>query len=255
MEALKVEGLWKNFGGLQVLQDVSFTLKPGEFLALIGPNGAGKTTLINVLSGELPPTRGEVYMLGQDATNTPVHKRLHLGLAYSFQLNNLFFNLTVMDNILLALQGKQPFRLQISQSIDSNNPRFIKVQKLMDSMGLWEKRSLPITSLSYGEQRMMEIALSLASDPRLLLLDEPSAGLSDSETSQIISYIRNLPEETAVLFVSHDMDVVFDLADRIIVLSYGVLIAEGKPEEIQANPKVRETYFGGKESVQDTGSD
>lgn len=143
----------------------------------------------------------------------------------------------------------QPFHLQISRSVDSPDPRFVRVRKLMDSMGLWEKRDLPVTSLSYGEQRMMEITLSLASDPKLLLLDEPSAGLSESETTRMISYIRNLPKESALLFVSHDMDVVFDLADRILVLSYGVLIAEGKPDEIRANPKVSEIYLGGKQNA------
>ena len=184
----------------------------------------------------------------------PVHTRLHMGLAYSFQLNNLFFNLSVLDNILLALHGKQSFHLQLWHSIQSGDERFTRLQRLMDSMGLWEKRNAPVTALSYGEQRMMELALSLASEPKLLLLDEPSAGLSESETAQMMEHIHNLPEETAVLFVSHDMDVVFDLADRIVVLSYGVLIAEGKPEEIQSNPRVREIYLGEKQDVQDTGS-
>ncbi|MFH1124272.1 MAG: ABC transporter ATP-binding protein [Pseudomonadota bacterium] len=254
MECLRVDSLAKNFGGIQVLQDVSFTLNTGENLALIGPNGAGKTTLINILSGMISPTRGQVVMLGKNITRAPVHSRLHMGLAYSFQLNNLFFNLSVLDNILLAMHGKQSFHLQLWHSIESGDERFVKVQRLMDSMGLWEKRNSPVTSLSYGEQRMMELALSLASEPKLLLLDEPSAGLSESETIQMMSYIRKLPQETAVLFVSHDMDVVFDLADRIIVLSYGVLIAEGKPEEIQSDPRVREIYLGEEQDVQDTGS-
>ena len=254
MECLRATSLAKNFGGIQVLQEVTFSLNQGENLALIGPNGAGKTTLINILSGMIPPTRGQVTMLGRDITNAPVHTRLHMGLAYSFQLNNLFFNLSVLDNILLALHGKQSFHLQLWHSIQSGDERFTRLQRLMDSMGLWEKRNAPVTALSYGEQRMMELALSLASEPKLLLLDEPSAGLSESETAQMMEHIHHLPEETAVLFVSHDMDVVFDLADRIVVLSYGVLIAEGKPEEIQSNPRVREIYLGEKQDVQDTGS-
>jgi branched-chain amino acid transport system ATP-binding protein len=254
MACLTANGLAKNFGGIQVLQDVSFTLNTGENLALIGPNGAGKTTLINLLSGMIPPTRGQVLLFGKDITNVAVHRRLHMGLAYSFQLNSLFFNLSVMDNVVLALQGKQPFHRQLWHSFARNDHRFVRVQKLMESMGLWEKRGFPVTSLSYGEQRMMELALSLASEPKLLLLDEPSAGLSESETGQMMHYVRNLPEETAVLFVSHDMDVVFDLADRIVVLNYGVLIAEGKPEEIQSNPQVREIYLGEKQDAQDIGS-
>jgi branched-chain amino acid transport system ATP-binding protein len=245
MDALRVEGLWKNFGGIQVLQDVSFTQEAGEYWGLIGPNGAGKTTLINILSGELLPTKGQVHILGQDVTHKPAHQRLRLGLAHSFQLNNLFFNLTVLDNILLALRGKQPFRFQILSSIGKSDQRFRKIRELMETMGLWEKRNFPIASLSYGEQRMMEIALSLASEPRLLLLDEPSAGLSPSEITQVLDLIRNLPQETAVLFVTHDMDVLFDLARRILVLSFGELIAQGTAKEIQANSSVREVYLGG----------
>jgi branched-chain amino acid transport system ATP-binding protein len=254
VEALKVSNITKNFGGIQVLTEVSFALNAGEYLALIGPNGAGKTTLINILNGILSPSSGEILMLGHSITDMPVHRRLHLGLACSFQLNSLFTGLTVLDNLLLSLQGHQSFYHQLWRSIDESDKRFQKIRQLAESMGLWEKRYLPITSLSYGEQRMMEIALSLASEPKVLLLDEPSAGLSDSETEQMISHIRNLPGETAVLFVSHDMDVVFDLADRIIVLSYGVVLAEGKPGDIQANPKVKEIYLGSRRNAKDTGS-
>jgi branched-chain amino acid transport system ATP-binding protein len=255
VEALKVNNIAKNFGGIQVLTDVSFSLNTGEYLALIGPNGAGKTTLISILNGILSPSSGEILMLGERLTDMPVHRRVHLGLACSFQLNSLFMSLSVLDNLLLALQGQQSFYYQLWRSIDESDERFQKVRRLVESMGLWEKRDLPITSLSYGEQRMMEIALSLASEPKVLLLDEPSAGLSESETEQMISYIRNLPGQTAVLFVSHDMDVVFDLAHRIIVLSYGVVLAEGKPEEIQVNPKVKEIYLGSRRNAKDTGSE
>ena len=254
MEALRVNNISKNFGGIQVLTEVSFTLNAGEYLALIGPNGAGKTTLISILNGILSPSSGEILMLGHRITHMPVHRRLHLGLACSFQLNSLFTRLSVLDNLLLALQGPQSFRNQLWRSIDEREQRFQKIRRLMESLGLWEKRGLPITSFSYGEQRMMEIALSLASEPKVLLLDEPSAGLSESETEEMISHIRNLPGETAVLFVSHDMDVVFDLAHRIIVLSYGVLLAEGQPKEIQANPKVKEIYLGRRRNVKDSGS-
>jgi branched-chain amino acid transport system ATP-binding protein len=254
VEALRVSNIAKNFGGIQVLTDVSFTLNAGEYLALIGPNGAGKTTLINILNGILSPSSGEILMLGRRMTNIPVHRRLHLGLACSFQLNSLFTNLSVLDNLLLALQGQQSFHRQLWRSIEGEDIRFQKIRNFVESIGLWDKRNLPVTSLSYGEQRMMEIALSLASEPKVLLLDEPSAGLSESETEQMISQIRNLPGQTAVLFVSHDMDVVFDLADRIIVLSYGVVLAEGKPEDIQANPKVKEIYLGSRKNARDTGS-
>ena len=251
MEALRVERLRKTFGGVQALQDVSFGVEIGERLALIGPNGAGKTTLLNLISGELFPNGGRIHIFGHEVTMIPIYRRTHLGLARSFQLNKLFFNLTILDNILLALQALQPFRFQPFRSIFAYKHLFFKAQELLEPMGLWERKDIPVSDLSYGGQRQVELVLSLAAEPKLLLLDEPSAGLSAEETADMITMIRNLGQDITTLVVAHDMDVIFGLADRIIVLHYGKVMADGTPEEIQANSVVKEIYMGIEESTGD----
>ena len=252
MEVLRVEGLSKNFGGLQVLQELSFTVEAGDKLAIIGPNGAGKTTLFNVVNGQLPATAGRVYLLGQEITRLAPHRRLHLGLSRSFQLNNLFFNLTLIDNMLLALQGAQYPHFRMFRSI--NTDFFAMAQNLLEPMGLWEKRFDPVATLSYGDQRLLEIAFALASKPKLLLLDEPTAGLPGAEATAFADTIRNLLGDTALIFCAHDMDLVFNLADRIMVLYFGKIIARGTPEEIRADPMVQEIYLGGEVTSRDVRS-
>ena len=254
MEVLKVEGLSKNFGGLQALQGLSFTVEAGDKLAIIGPNGAGKTTLLNVLGGQLPATAGRVYLSGQEITRLAPHRRLHLGLARSFQLNNLFFNLTLIDNTLLALQGAQYPHFQIFRSMSARTDLLATAQNLLESMDLWEKRFAPVATLSYGDQRRVEIAFALASKSKLLLLDEPSAGLATAEAMAFADTIRNSLEDTALVFCAHDMDLVFNLADRIMVLYFGQIIAQGIPQEIQADPRVKEIYLGTEESSENVGS-
>jgi branched-chain amino acid transport system ATP-binding protein len=246
MEALKVEELSKNFGGIQALQKVSFSLGRGEKLGLIGPNGSGKTTLINLLGGQLPPTEGRIFLFGKEITNMSEYRRLDFGLARSFQLNNLFLNLTVLDNVLLALQGAQHIHFQMFSSDSSLRNLLAEAQELLQARAFWERRHEPIKILSYGEQRQMEVVLSLASKPKILLLDEPTAGLSTAETTDLTSIIDKLQEDTGVLICTHDMDVALNLADRIIVLSYGKLIAQGTPEQICRDSKVREVYLGTK---------
>lgn len=244
MEALRVKGLSKSFVGLQVLHEVSFSVEIGERVAVIGPNGAGKTSLINVLSGLLPATSGEVHILGQEITRLPQHSRVRLGLARSFQLNTLFPNLTLLENVLLAVQGTRRSHLRMFKPVTAYDRLFAETQELLEEAGLGERRDVPVSSLSYGEQRQVEMVLALASNPKVLLLDEPSAGLSSAEISTLINLTRNLPRETAVLFSAHDMDVVFALADRVMVLYYGQIIAQGTPKEIQAHTRVREIYLG-----------
>jgi branched-chain amino acid transport system ATP-binding protein len=244
MEAIKIEGLSKNFGALEVLRDLHLTVEAGEYVAVIGPNGAGKTTLLNVLSGVLPVAAGRIYMFGQDITSMPAHCRAHIGLARSFQIARLFGNLTVLQNISLALQGMRPSRYQMFRSAIGYGDVMAKAHNLLELIDLWVKRNEPMKALSYGEQRKMEFVLSLASEPRVLLLDEPSAGLGVAEIPNFVNTIKDLAKGTTLIFVAHDMDVVFDLARRILVLYIGQFIADGTPEEIRANPKVNEIYLG-----------
>jgi branched-chain amino acid transport system ATP-binding protein len=244
MDAVRVEKVSKNFEGLQVFSDLSFALNPGERWALIGPNGAGKSTLLNILSGVLPATSGRIWIEGEDVTKLPVHERLRRGLSRSFQMNTLFPQFTVRENIVLALGGKRSLRHQLFQRIKETEPGFQRMREMLKSVGLWDKRDLIVGALSYGEQRQMEIALSLASEPKILLLDEPSAGLSDAESTEMVKMIRGITEGSTLLFSAHDMDVVFSLADRIMVLGFGKIVAQGTCFEIQCNSLVREIYLG-----------
>ncbi len=244
MEALVVKDLSKNFGGVSAVQSVSFKVEAGEHLAIIGPNGAGKTTLFNLLSGQLTPTAGHVIFFGQDITNLPTHHRIHLGMSRSFQIASLFLKLSVLQNTRLALQGIRPSRFQMFRSAVSYKNILAKAEELLRSMDLWEKRNVLANAISYGEQRKLEIALSLATEPKLLLLDEPSSGLTASEGADITSRIRNLGSTITVILVAHDMDLVFGVAQRIIVLHYGELIIDGSCEKIRTDPKVKEIYMG-----------
>ena len=244
MEALRIESLSKDFGGVRALHDVSLSVESGERRAIIGANGAGKSTLIKLINGEITPSSGRVYIRGKEVTRMPVYDRVHLGVGRSCQINNLFLHISVLDNVLLALQATQPFRFQMLRSIAKYDHLSANAQALLTARGLWEKRGVPVVDLSYGEQRRIEIVLSLASAPKLLLLDEPTAGLSASETSDIIELVRGLGRDISVLFISHDMDVIFSIADRITVLHYGQVVAEGTPEEIRANPQVKQIYLG-----------
>jgi branched-chain amino acid transport system ATP-binding protein len=244
MQALSVEGLCKNYGGLQVLQDITFDVETGERLAVIGPNGAGKTTLLNAISGEQPPDAGNIYLFGQDISSKRIHSRVHLGLAHSFQLNCLFPNLTLLDNVLLALQGTRRSRFQMFKANAAYTNLYLKAEGLLKLTDLWGKKNAPVKALSYGEQRQTEIMLSLASEPKLLLLDEPTAGLSVAESNLFTSNLRSLTSDITVVFIAHDMDVVFGLADRIVVLDFGKIIAQGTPKEIQADERVKAIYLG-----------
>lgn len=244
MEALRVNGLSKNFGGVSAVDDVSFKVKVGERLVIIGPNGAGKTTLFNLINGQLPVTSGRIHFFGNDITNIPTHRRAHLGQARAFQIISLFLDLSILENAFLALMGTDSNRFNFFRSINHYSFIFDRARETLNLLDLWEKRDELVKNLSYGEQRRMEIGLSLALQPKLLLLDEPSAGLSIEECSDIIGLIKNLGSDFTVIIVDHDMDLVFSVADRIIVLHYGQIIADGKPEIIKVDPKVKEIYLG-----------
>lgn len=244
MSILRVENLSQSYGGLKVLQGVSFSLEKEEKVGLIGPNGAGKTTLLNVLNGLIPPIGGYIYIDGQEVTNMPPHKRAALGLARSFQLNTLFFNLNLLSNVLIAIQGIETSCFQMFQPITSYKEIFAEARELLKAVDLWQKRDVPINALSYGEQRQVEVLLALASKPKIFLLDEPSAGLTSGEIANLLNMIRSLAGDAAILFIGHDVDLVFALAERIMVLYYGEIIAQGTPKEIKADRRVREIYLG-----------
>jgi len=246
MELLTVEDLSKNFGGLSVLKNISFTINTGERVGIIGPNGSGKTTLINIMSGVLPSSGGQIYVRGKTATKATPYKFCRLGISRSFQLNTLFLNIPLLDNVLIACKGKQLSWLKMIGPVNERH-YLTKAQELLEMVGLWEKRKVLPKALSYGEQRLVEVVLALASEPSLLLLDEPSAGLSTAEVNQILNLLSNLSKDITLFFCAHDMSLLFALASRVVVLHYGQLIAEGTPEEIKANLKVREIYLRGSE--------
>jgi branched-chain amino acid transport system ATP-binding protein len=244
MEVMKVRNIGKSFGGLKVLQDVSFSLKAGERVALIGPNGAGKTTLINVLSGLLHPTSGSITFLGQDITKLPPYDRVALGLGRSFQISSLFPALSLFSNVLMALYGVQKSRYQMIRCFTSYQDNNQRVQELLENIDLWDKKDMPVSELSHGEKRRLEIILSVSSQPKVLLLDEPNAGLSSDETSRLIQMVENFAMGTTTLVVAHDLDFIYRLCERVMVLYYGEIIADGSCQEIQNNQKVGSIYLG-----------
>jgi branched-chain amino acid transport system ATP-binding protein len=246
---LEVNSLVQSYGGLNVLTEVSFSLRTGEKAAIIGPNGAGKTTLFNVLSGLVPPNSGKILFLGQDITHLPTEDRASLGLARSFQISTLFPNLSVLTNVLLAVHGVQGTRYHLFRATAAYKDNIGRARELLEPFNLWEKRDYPISALGHGEQRQIEIVLSLASKPKLLLLDEPSAGLTGGESDKLIDMIHTLVADTTVLLTAHDMDLVFRLTEKVMVLYYGQIIAQGTPEEIQDDPKVRDIYLGSEEQT------
>lgn len=244
MEALRAVNLSKNFGNLQAVQDVSLIVERGERHAIIGPNGAGKTTLFNVVAGTFRPTSGRVFLFGQDITATPQHIRTHLGLARTYQINSLFLRLSVLDNILMAVQSHQRLRFQMLRSATSYGRLVERAKELLESVNLWDKRDVFVQDISYGEQRLLEFALALACEPKVLLMDEPTAGISMAETEAVTKMILDFTRDMTTVIVSHDMDVVFGVADKISVLCSGKLIASGTPQKVRDDPKVQEMYLG-----------
>jgi branched-chain amino acid transport system ATP-binding protein len=245
MPLLRVDKLSRRFGGVDAISDVTFDVVAGERVGIIGPNGAGKTTLFNSLIGQPPPTAGGVVFDGHDITHMATHARAGLGLARSFQSVSLLAELSVEDNALIAVSGRSKVRYRSVRSLKRNSAVVGEAHHLLERAELEDRASAPLKQLSYGEQRRLDLALTLAGSPKLFLLDEPSAGLTSAESLGVVAMVKRLPAEAAVLVIDHDMDVVFGVAERILVLNRGQVIAEGSADEIRDSPLVREVYLGG----------
>jgi branched-chain amino acid transport system ATP-binding protein len=241
---LHLEGVSRHFGGLKAVDQVNLVLQAGERRALIGPNGAGKTTLFNVISGEARPTAGRIRLFGEDITRLAPHQRAARGVARTFQITKLFGDLTVFENLLLACEALDPRKFTFYRSLLSYADLVSTANALLAGFGLERLREEQARNLSYGDQRKLEVALSMAGKPRLLLLDEPMAGLSSVESRSMLALLRQLDPTTAVLLIEHDMDIAFGFAETVTVLSQGSVIAEGHRDEISANPDVQEIYLG-----------
>jgi branched-chain amino acid transport system ATP-binding protein len=245
--ALSLQGLVMEFGGLRAVDQVSLAVRPGERRAIIGPNGAGKTTLFSLISGEQRATSGTIELFGADVTRLPPHRRAALGLARTYQITNLFPRLSVLDNCLLAVQALLPMKLHLHRALAGYPEVFARARTVLESVGLGAKRDEAVKNLSHGEQRQLEIGLALAGSPRVILLDEPTAGLSPAESQLMTELLKRLDPAITLLVIEHDMDVAFALTDRITVLHYGRVVADGQSQSVKADPLVQEIYLGGVE--------
>jgi len=241
---LNISNLCKSFGGVKATDNVSLAVEPGELHAIIGPNGAGKTTLISQLSGALAPDSGSITFKGQDITNRPAHARARLGITRSFQITSLVMDMSVLDNVALAVQARQGHSFRFLKPARSIRALRDEAREMLDRVGLKARADEPTAALSHGEHRQMEIAIALATGADLMLLDEPMAGLGPQESTVMIEFLQGLKGERTILLIEHDMDAVFALADRITVLVYGRIIATGTPGEIRGNDDVRHAYLG-----------
>ena len=242
--ALRITGLSKSFGMIRAVQNVSITADVGARMAILGPNGAGKTTLFNLISGLYKPSSGDIALFGKSVTRVPPHTRARMGLARTYQVTNLYPTLSVLDNIRLGLLGTDTTRYALHSSVSRLRRVNERSRELLEVIGLWERRDMEVRQLSYGHQRQVEIIMALASEPKVLLLDEPAAGLSVAETQPMIELIRSLNPALTLLIIEHDMDVAFEVANEITVLHNGQILAQGTRDEIKANSSVRDVYLG-----------
>ena len=241
---LELRGLSKSFGGLHAVRDVTFKIFAGDRKAIIGPNGAGKTTLFNLVTGIFPSTSGQVLLFGRDITSWPSHRRTALGMARTFQITSLFPKLTVLDNVLLAIKGVRASKFVMWRFLSAYREVYDKAYRLLENANFLDRKDVEVRFLSHGEQRQLEIILGLASDPKILLLDEPAAGLSSGESAEMAKFLHGLDPNLAILLIEHDMDVVFEFADEISVLHFGEVLETGTPEQIHGSKKVQEIYLG-----------
>jgi branched-chain amino acid transport system ATP-binding protein len=244
MTALAVQNLSKSFGGLRVTTGVNLKVDPGERRLIIGPNGAGKTTLFNLITGELAPDSGSVLFFGRDITRMPSRRRTHLGIARTYQIITLFARDTIERNVTLALLGLSPLRWNPLFALERQDYLIAQGREALKRVGLDHIAKRPLAQTSYGERRRVEIAMALAQNPKVLLLDEPFAGLSIDERQDVRKLLQAIPREVTIVMIEHDMDTALDLADRITLLHFGEVIVEGTRAEVVADPRTREVYLG-----------
>jgi branched-chain amino acid transport system ATP-binding protein len=242
--ALEVVNLKKAFGGLVVTQDISLAVRPGERRLIIGPNGAGKTTLFNQISGDLSPNSGQIKLFGTDVTRFAPYKRAHFGLSRTYQIITLFSGDTLEHNVILGLLGLRPSRWQMWRPLSYYGDLATAARRTLDAVGLLHLADHPVSDIAYGEKRRVELAMALAQKPRVLLLDEPLAGLSNTERSQVKSLIASIPRETTLIMIEHDMDTALDLAETVTLLNYGRVIVDGDRDAVIADERTREVYLG-----------
>jgi branched-chain amino acid transport system ATP-binding protein len=246
---LQIEGLSKRFGGVVASDQISLAVRKGELHAIIGPNGAGKTTLIGQLAGEITPDTGRIHFEGLDITDLPGWRRSQLGLARSFQITSLFPDFTVLDNVALAVQAHADHSFHFWRNARSEASLREPARSALVRLAISARADVLVSKLSHGEHRQLEIAMALATRPRMLLLDEPMAGMGPDESGRMIETLRDLKRDLTILLIEHDMEAVFALADRITVLVYGRIIASGTPAAIRANAQVRQAYLGEQERL------
>jgi branched-chain amino acid transport system ATP-binding protein len=244
---LELKGIYKDFEGLQVLFDIQLGIRERERHAIIGPNGAGKSTLFNLISGKYVPSKGKIFLKGVDITGADPFKLNRLGMARSFQITNIFRTMTVFENVRNAILSKNKIRYNLFSRLSKMDEINRETEKVLDEIGLRERKDYIAGELSYGQQRALEIGLAIATNPELILLDEPTAGMSSEETREAVKLIERVTKGKTLIIVEHDMEVVFSIADQISVLYYGKVLASGPPEEIRNDQKVKDAYLGEEE--------
>jgi branched-chain amino acid transport system ATP-binding protein len=245
MSILTTQGLTKDFGGLRAVDSVTFDIGQGKLTSVIGPNGAGKTTLYNLVTGLIKPDSGRIIFNGEDITNLPIHKIVKKGISRSFQILNLFNELTLFENVWLGVQSQQGHGPELFSNPDKFHSVKEETYRIIREIGLSGKEEVPVKLLSYGDRRILEITISLTAKPSLLLLDEPTSGLVSEDRKRISEFMKKLSSQLTLIVVEHDMDVVLSISDHIVVMHQGKILAQGTPDEIRGNDKVQEAYLGG----------
>jgi len=241
---LELRGIYKDFDGLEVLFGINLGVQQGERHAIIGPNGAGKSTLFNIITGKYLPSKGNIFFKGQDVTGTSPYKLNRRGLARSFQITNIFRTMTVFQNVRNAILSKNKIRYNLFSRLDRMKHIHDQTEEVLEQIGLLDRKDVMAGLLSYGQQRSLEIGLTIATEPDMILLDEPTAGMSTEETREAVKLIERVTQGRTLVIVEHDMEVVFSLADRVSVIYYGEVLASGPPDEIRQNQKVKDAYLG-----------